>query len=144
MTFSLAAARAVATLSEHDARQRLGSGAEQDDDAEYQGLRHLVELRNDAVLPAWVYLRDGRVRLVYASDDALEGLTTDQLEAELSGAPEILASRAAKAAALYVHPGDGVAYSADDERVHFVEVFPPCTLAEYRDEVYIEPGPWIR
>lgn len=144
MSFSLAAARTLLSLSESEIRQRLGPDAYEDPESEYEGLEDVLELRNEAVFPGSIYLRDGAVELIYAPRAALEGVAKEELEAELTGEPERLRSRAGKKANLLVRADQGVAYSADRDRVHFVEVFPPCTLEDYRERIYIDPGAFIR
>ena len=57
------------------------------------------------------------------------------------GEPTKLKSRAGKVPH-YVHPEKGVAYSVKGEHILFVEIFPPCSLKAYMDEIYKEPAPF--
>lgn len=140
----LAEARALVSLSEAEVRERLGSSAEEDPESDYEALEDVLELRNDAVFPGSVYLRDGRVELVYLPRAAVGGLTRDELEGEFESEAVRLRSRAGKKASMYVRPKEGIAYSADQHRVHFIEVFPPCDLEEYKRRIYVEPPKFIR
>lgn len=143
MTFSLTEVRSLLSLTEDELRERLGPNVEEDPESDYEGLEDVLELTGGSV-PGSVYLRDGRVVLVYVPRRAVEGTDPADLESQLSTEPARLRSRAGKTANLWVRPGEGVAYSADSSKVHFVEVFPPSTLEEYREQIYVDHGPFIR
>ena len=143
MTFSLAEVRALLALSEPELRERFGPGVDQDPESDYEGLEDVFELSGGG-LPGSVYLRNGRVVLVYVPRAALDGVDPADIEGQLETEPARLRSRAGKTANLWVRPEEGVAYSADATRVHFVEVFPPSTLKEYKKGIYIDHGPFKR
>ena len=142
--FSLADIRRFAGMDEAQAREALGPGTTEDPESDYQNLDELLELDNPAVFPGSIYVKDGKVRLVYVGDAALEGTTPEDLEAQLDGKPERLRSRAGKSATIRLHADQGVAYSADTSQVHFVEAFPPTTVNAYRSTVYKEPPAFRR
>ncbi len=146
---ALADALALLSLTADEVLRRLGPGVEDDPESDYEGLEDVRELNNRTVFPGSVYLRDGRVVLVYLPRSAVEGLDRATLEQELLAAgatsePVRLRSRAGKKASMYVRAGDGVAYSADANRVHFIEVFAPSSLDDYRTGIYVEPGKFVR
>ena len=80
----------------------------------------------------------------YISEPTPASLPRTALEAEGGGEHATLRSRAGKTAALEVWPEAGMAYSADGDTVHFVELFPPRSLAAYEQEIYQDPGPFVR
>ena len=45
---------------------------------------------------------------------------------------------------MHAYPEQGVAFSAEDGRVQFVELFPPLPPERYQAEIYKDPGPFIR
>lgn len=141
--FSLADARRFVGMDEAQAREALGPGVTEDPESDYEGLDELLEL-NGAAFPGSVYLKDGRVVIVYIGDAALRGTTPEVLEAQLDGEPERLRSRAGKSATIRLHADQGVAYSADASQVHFVEAFPPTTAKAYRSTIYEEPPAFKR
>jgi len=132
-------------LSDDEVRRRLAPGGEVRHDVSYEGLEHLTEIYNPSVFPGRVYVRDGAVQLVYIpSGAALENVSMDDLEAQLGGEGVPLRSRAGKVFGHYVHADKGVAYSANEEEVAFIEVFPPRSHDAYLADIYREPGPFIR
>ena len=146
MAFDLAASRAVLDLPEDEVRHKLGGpGGETEANVRYEGLDGVTMYYNPAVLPARVYVRDGRVQMVYVpSGSALDGLTPADLERQLVSKGIRLRSRAGKRFGHHVFAEDGVAYSSDRHGVRFVEVFPPRSHEAYVSEIYREPGRFIR
>jgi hypothetical protein len=144
MAFDLDGCRAMLQLSEDQVRERLdGEGSETRRDLRYEGLEHVTQYYNPRVFPGRVYVRDGRVQMVYVpSGPALKGLTTDQLEKQLGGKATELRSRAGKSSVQTVRPQEGVAYSSEGDEVQFVEVFSPRTLDAYKSDIYRDPGPF--
>jgi hypothetical protein len=119
-----------------------GGGAEEAAD-DYQRLEDVTSIRSSR-FPGTVYLRDGVAALVYLGPEAVAGLSPRDLEASAGSDPVMLASRAGHEATLVVHAQKGLAYSAAGDEVQFVEVFAPCTQAEYEAGIYEDPGPFRR
>ena len=144
MNKALTVARALVGRSLEDVRRALGPGESESDGDDYEALEDLTSVQNRGRFPGTVYLRNGEVELVYVGPGALEGVTPADLEEELKGRPARLRSRAGKKASLFVHAGQGIAYSAHGDELHFVEVFKPRSLEEYEAAIYKDPGPFIR
>jgi hypothetical protein len=85
-----------------------------------------------------------RLRVVYISDASFGDVPAKPLVDEL-GPGEVLRSRSGKHSNLHVWPDRGLAASVDEdeERLEFVEVFPPMSLDEYLDGIYEEPAPHL-
>ncbi len=126
-------AKAFLGRGEDDVRRALGKNISSSSDDEYESLDGLTSLENPAVFPGTLYLLDGAVELVYLGEDAVSGITPAKIEDEVKGRPARLRSRAGKKASTYVHADDGVAYSAEGDEVHYIEVFRPRTRKEYED-----------
>ena len=140
----LAQARALIGLEQDAARQRLGPGLTEDPDDGYEAMQGVASLENGDVFPGTLYLKDGRVELIYVGPGGLDGVTAADLESELEGKATLLRSRARKTANMHVRAEEGVAYSAEGDEVHFLEVFRPRSLGAYESEIYEDPGPFIR
>ena len=140
----LAQARALIGLEKDAARQRLGGGLSEDPDDGYEAMQGVASLENGDVFPGTLYLKDDRVEMVYLGPGGLHGVTAADLESELPGEATLLRSRAGKTANMHVRAEEGVAYSAEGDEVHFVEVFRPRSLQDYESEIYNDPGPFIR
>jgi hypothetical protein len=104
----------------------------------YQGLRPVDRVDAEA---RHVYLRDGRVVMVYG---AIDRPGADEFEQALGGPGHELRSRGGKRAVMHVYPEQGIAVSTKGSIVQFLEVFPPTTIDAYRDEIYVEPRPFIQ
>ena len=139
----------------HNARSLLGLGLEE--------LRRAIEVSAEAVpgdeygkmedvtsvdglpgFPGTIYLQNDSVALIRIGHDALTGYSTADIKTQLGNEQLQLPSRAGKLAALYLHADQGVAYSAQKEQLHFMEVFHSCTTQEYQALIYRKPGPFIR
>ncbi|MCA1754521.1 MAG: hypothetical protein LC641_07490, partial [Spirochaeta sp.] len=90
------------------------------------------------------------VVLVRIGQDALSEYKTEELQRHhdtktLHGTKTLrLRSPAGKQAHLWVSAEQGIAYSAQNETLHFIEVFRPRTQHEYQAQIYRQPGPFIR
>ena len=90
------------------------------------------------------YFRGPELAVVHVSERVLHDAPAGPLLAEL-GDGERLQSRAGKDSALRVWPDRGLAASVSyDDRLEFVEVFPPTTIEHYRDVLYFDPGSFTR
>ena len=146
MVFDLPAWQQWLGLSEAEVRQRLATeGGEVDPDRRYEGLEHVTHYYNPSVSPARVYVSDGRVQMVYVPSGAAVAETTpSEIDAQIGGRGHRLRSRTGKTANQYVQAERGVAYSEDEGRVQFVEIFPPRSLEAYLKDIYRDPGPFTR
>jgi hypothetical protein len=110
-------------------------------DVSYQGLEHVDNVTFEG---AQIYLRGDGVALIYGDDLSFEVPSASEMQQELGGPGEMLASPASKRGVLHVYPERGIAVSEEDDHVQFVEVFPPTTLDRYRAEIYREPPRFIQ
>lgn len=133
-------------LDRDEVMRRFAMGPEHvAEDRVYEGLRGVTHLHNPATSPAHFYADGPRVVLVYVADPAALGdATAATLTAALGGPGHVLRSRQCKHCVLHVYPERGVAFSAEDDEVGFVELFAPTTLADYRRTVYREPPAFVK
>lgn len=137
---------ALRDLSMAEIRKRFAMSARHTTrDTDYLGLEGLTELYNPDAHPAHFYFRDRRCVLLYLEDIApeVEALDPRALKAYLGEPAAVLSSRASKQEAQYVYPGKGVAFSAGNDHVSYLEVFPPITLEEYTARMHIAPPKFI-
>jgi hypothetical protein len=142
----VAAYRGLLELTEDELLDRIGATpADVRRNLRYEKLEGLDVVDRPDASPARIFLRDGRVELVYLPEGpALAGLTAGGLQQEL-GPPEAwLASRVGKAFSQCVNATQGVAYATDGDELAFVELFRPRSLAEYERDIYQDPGPFVR
>lgn len=132
------------SMSERAVRDKFGDDVHEEPESDYQGLDEVLELRNKDKFPGRVFLRHGDVRLVYLSDGALEDVSVKDFEQITNGEAIELRSRAGKMSTLYLFAEDGVAYSTDGSVLDFAEFFPPCSVADYTEQIYDDPGPFRR
>jgi hypothetical protein len=115
------------------------------EDGEYQGLVGVTIVRAGERCPGSLYLADGRVVLMYVGRVERWPQVTPEALFDVLGEPdEQLRSRAGRGHTQYLYGAAGIAFSAADDEVDFVEVFPPVTTADYLAQVYEEPPPFIR
>ena len=134
-------ARELLDLSQDALLARLGADeSDIEPGVRYEGLENLSVLYRPDLFAGRIYLRDGRPLLIYFS--APEGAVEEWGVA--SGFDVDLPSRAGKMFNHRVWVEAGLALSVDGEEIAFVEVFHPCTLEEYKRDIYREPGPFIR
>jgi hypothetical protein len=111
----------------------------------YQGLDHLTELHNPAAHPARFFFRDGKIAMIHVDGGAdLEHLRARAILAELGDGGTSLQSRACKACVEHVYPERGLTVSVEGDKVSFVDIYPPTTLATYVTEIYVEPRAFVR
>lgn len=120
-----------------------------DSHTSYGNLARVVELHNASAHPARFYFRDAKpdgkpIAIVIDTSDTLDKLDPGTLRAELGAPRDMLASRAGKDFTHYVYPKRGVAFSANADSVAYLEIFPPTTLAQYEQDLYLDPGPFVK
>jgi len=112
----------------------------------YEGLQNLtrISLNNDNTKYFFFNKIDKLVIIYINNKDELSKLSTKKI-IKLYGQPDkILRSRVGKHANHYVYSQKGFAYSVMDKKIEFFEVFPNCSLKEYKKNIYIEPSKFIR
>ena len=115
-------------------------------DSTYQKLSGLIEIYNPDVFPVRFFLLNDNVLLIYTSDLAIVDTLDGKKIKEQYGMEDenYLRSRAGKKSNLMVYPEAGFAVSIKNNEVDFIEVFHPTTLEQYKKDIYIEVGPFIR
>lgn len=143
--FDLDECRALLDLPLERVLKTLGLRASDgNEDVAYEGLEGVTHYYNPDRFPGRVYVRDGRVVMIYVPGAALSDVDPSELARAAHGEPEELRSRAGKEYAHEVYAEDGLAFSSDGESLAFLEVFPPQSSAEYRANIYRDPGPFTR
>ncbi len=90
------------------------------------------------------YFRGDTLELVNIPRKLVGGRPAAPLLAEL-GQGEQLRAWTEKRSLLHVWPEHGLAVSVDEDKaIELVEVFPPTTIADYRERIYKEPTPFIK
>ncbi len=116
-----------------------------DKDTGYEKLSELTEFYNPDTHPGHFYFRNEKFVMLYVGKSKeLEQLDSKVLQDNLGGSGIRLRSRAGKRFNHYVYPEKGVAFSADQNGVRFLEIFPPTSLEAYKSEIYEEPPPFIK
>src|SRR6056297_2647142 len=127
-----------------EVQRLLGPRAEAVPGDEYGQLDDVTSIEDPAVFPGTVYLVDGVSELVRIGPDDLTGVTRAELDARFGDGAVRLRSRAGKRANLWVHAQQGVAYSAQDDTLDYLEVFRPRSQQRYEAEFYREPPAFRR
>jgi hypothetical protein len=116
-----------------------------DDDVEdgcaYQSLEGLSAVRRTERPAVDIYLDGDRVVMIAVSSPDITPAALRRLVAP--GATE-LPSRQGKSAVITVDAKAGLAFSAEDDEVGFVEIFPSTTDDDYRSRVYWDPGAFTK
>jgi hypothetical protein len=137
---------ALRDLSRSQVREALAP-AQVDEHVAYQKLAAVDAVSNSARWPGRFYFRGDKLVMVYlgsSSKGFLDGLDEKKITAELGGPGHGLRSRAGKTSNQHVYPDRGFAYSEENGKLDFVEVFPPMTLPQYLDTIYTPVGPFTR
>ena len=111
----------------------------------YGKLHGLHIFANDPIDTTDYFLLDGQVVLIYLENDRVQNELKPSQITDLLGEPtraSTLRSRADRDARLYVYAEHGIAFSAQEGRIDYIELFQPMTFAAYLKNIYWEPGPW--
>jgi len=137
-------ARSYLGLSPGTVQQLPGTTAAPVGDDEYGQMTDLTSLEVSEPFSGTLYFQDGVVTLVLVSERRLARTSPADLSGLYGEGAARLRSRAGKRAHLWVWADQGIACSVQDETVHFLEVFPPCSLDEYKTRIYREPPRFTR
>lgn len=141
--FDLDECRAMLELSPDEVKERL-AGGEVRERVQYEGIKGVTQYYNPDVFPGRVYVSEERVEMVYVPRTALQDVTAKEIKSHIKGRTKSLRSRAGKEYTHVVDADDGVAYSTDDDEVVILEVFPPRKFKQYEEDIYEDPGEFIR
>jgi hypothetical protein len=90
------------------------------------------------------FFKDGKLKLIYISNDALINKLWNELKLTSAAPEETVRSRAGKTSNQLVFASQGLTVSITKDEVDFVEIYFPCTVEEYLENIYREPGKFIR
>lgn len=127
-------------------RNRFSMGdAQLDRNASYGKLGPLTELHNAKTHPARFYFDGETPVLVYIDDPAaLADCAAADLLQRLGEPAAALRSRAGKVFTHYVYPAAGIAFSAHQQSIAYLEIFAPGPLQDYLDRIYVDPGAFTK
>lgn len=101
-----------------------------------------VEMSDDQ----FFFFRDSKLKMIYISNDVV----AKQVWAEFKSTTEadtpgkVVRSRAGKTANQIIFAASGITASIAGDDVAFVELYPPCSLQDYLENIYREVTPFIR
>lgn len=92
------------------------------------------------------YYKDDVLKIIYVSDERLTALLWEELKKtiDVTAPDKTVRSRAGKTSNQLIFAGHGVTVSVTKGEANFIEIYPPCSLDEYLEQIYVEPGPFIR
>jgi hypothetical protein len=135
------------SVSLADLRARTGAGEDAlIHDAAYGPSTGLTGFRDRSFHPGTFFFRDGSLVVLYTEfpTDHAPDLTRDALLEEVQPPDAELRARSGRADRQYVNGEKGLAVAAGPVAATYVEIFPPMTLDEYKERLYIEPGEFVR
>jgi hypothetical protein len=114
------------------------------EDVRYEKITGVV--RVDLSNERYFFFKDGTLKLIYISNDVvIERLWRAFKNSLDNNTPEkTVRSRAGKTSNQLIFASQGITASLKDTSVDFIEIYPPCSLQDYLDNVYSEPGLFIR
>lgn len=112
-------------------------------DVSYGLLTGVDRLQANALFPAHFYFAGGELKLIYVPSTGVAGTRAADWLERLGPGPQ-LRSRTGKRSVLEVRPDVGFAFAHDEDEVELAEVFAPTTLDRYEQEIYEDPGAFIR
>jgi hypothetical protein len=129
-------------LSRAELRAKLGiTDADISAGGAYYKLRPVDKWHRPAAHPGYFIIQGDRLALLYVDDQqALSGVHPNALRAEFGEPEASLRSRAGKSIPLHVLASKGLAYAGKEDRVYYLEIFPPMSLADYQSRIYEDPG----
>lgn len=98
-------------------------------------------LKNEAF-----FFKDGMLRIIYISNELLTAKLWKafQQSADIARPEQRVRSRAGKTSNQLIFASRGLTASITGKEVDFIELYAPCTVQEYLEHIYDEPGLFIR
>ncbi|MGB1206179.1 MAG: hypothetical protein ACPG5B_11065 [Chitinophagales bacterium] len=107
---------------------------------QYEKIKNVTCYHNPDVHQGHFYVKNGEIQMIYISNEkVLKSLSFNDLQQQYGPAEQDLRSRVAKYVQQYVYPEIGLAYTADDEKIYFIEIFPKTTMENYLATIYETP-----
>lgn len=103
-------------------------------------------IRVDVPDDGFFFFKHGILKIIYISNDAqAERLWGEFKDSFDTNTPKkTVRSRAGKTSNQLIFASQGITASLKGHRIDFIEIYPPCSLEDYLDNVYREPGLFIR
>jgi hypothetical protein len=140
----LAALAQLRQLSAEEVRRRFDVGPEgTEKGVQYRHEDGVTALHNGERLPGThFFFRDGALVAIYvAAGLVLDGIRPAELTAELGEPAAVLPSRTGPGNLHRVYPDHGVAFADAGSALAALELFPPTTLQDYLQRLWVDPGP---
>lgn len=92
------------------------------------------------------FFKDNKLKVIYISDDTLAKKIWNEFKntTDTYIPDETVRSRAGKTSNQLIFAGKGITASINHGEVDFIEIYPPCSLQDYLENIYREPGAFIR
>ena len=120
------------------------SDKEIEENVGYEKLKPLDAMFDPGIHPATFYFSGDKVVLIYIREqNALNKINPKDLTAAWGHGFE-MNSRAGEEMTHIVYPKQGVAFTLEEGRIRFLEIFTPMTLEKYKDTIYEDPGTFIK
>lgn len=112
----------------------------------YEKLNNLtsITLNNDTSKEYLFDNKEDSVMIYIEGENIFDDMSIEEIINKFSKPEEILRSRGSKRALHYVYSKNGFAFSALDDEIIFFEVFPDCSLRDYKENIYIKPPLFIK
>jgi len=107
-----------------------------DDGDGYQSLEDLSVVRSKKYDNARFYFNGPDLVMIAVSEPSISAA---DIRSMMGDDVVELRSRQGKSAMIQVDAAAGLAFSSDDDEVGFLEIFPPTTADDYRQQIYWEP-----
>ncbi|RAW00580.1 hypothetical protein [Pseudochryseolinea flava] len=103
-------------------------------------------LRVDLGEGQFFYFKEGRLQMIYISNETVIKKLWEEFKRgeDIDNPDQTLRSRAGKTSNQLVFPSRGIAASVTHDEVDFMELYPPCTMEDYLENIYREFQPFIR
>ena len=118
---------------------------ETEKNAAYEKLENLTAVKDKDAEIQTFFFRGKNLLMMYLTAEMLgkSRLTADDFYKQFGKKYVELPSRAGKTHRQIVYPKDGIAFSFGDEKLDFLEVFPPTTKAKYLQTIYKVVPPFV-
>lgn len=114
-----------------------------DENVRYEKISDVYRVKLDDGL--FYYFKGDTLKVIYFSGGTLAQTVWDEFSNGMAATPdETVRSRAGKTSNQLIFAREGIAVSIRKNEVDFLEIFPPCSLQEYLDNIYSKPQVFIR
>ena len=122
---------------------KIGSG-QINENVSYEKLANMTGI--DLGQNQYFFFKGNQLEMIYISDNELTTRLWNEFKSttNVDVPDETVRSRAGKTSNQNIFPTQGIASSIARDRIDFIEIFRPCTLADYLSTIYFEPQRFIR